>query len=502
MNQTQQSVLFLVVFVLWSTSIFIRTFDKTLKKYIISLGLLLAFWMTVRIAKNYTYGIYTFYFWYLYYIPLLLIPTIYYNCSNYIMNKESKKTRIAAIIISMVLFLLVITNNLHNFVFNLTNDPDDYTHNIGYFIIVVWILGLIIIGIKNLIKLKKEKKHKNAITMSIIILLGMLYTYFYVKNVPIIRNTNMSVIIGTLFCIGIELLFDFKLIPNNYKYKKIFIDSHLPLEIVSNDGRLRIKTNHNIEIENNIITDIKAGNCDNTYKTKNKIQNVKKINGGYAVEEKDLSEIHKLENKLKETNQQLLMQEKILQKQKKVKSEIYETKVKNEIVELLDETIEEKRDLITKMLDEMQTVDFKKMQEIKLLISYCKRMSSLVISNYNKEIYNNERLKIILNELLEEVKTLNVNGVVQMNRFEITSSETAAVYESVFEIIKSLKDVNFILNLQINNTYIEMKYLFDCNINNLKNNIEKLELKRVIEIQEKLNENEKILKLKILRGED
>lgn len=190
MNQTQQSVLFLVVFVLWSTSIFIRTFDKTLKKYIISLGLLLAFWMTVRIAKNYTYGIYTFYFWYLYYIPLLLIPTIYYNCSNYIMNKESKKTRIATIIISMVLFLLVITNNLHNFVFNLTNDPDDYTHNIGYFIIVVWILGLIIIGIKNLIKLKKEKKHKNAISMSILILLGILYTYFYVKNVPIIRNTN------------------------------------------------------------------------------------------------------------------------------------------------------------------------------------------------------------------------------------------------------------------------------------------------------------------------
>lgn len=502
MNQTQQSVLFLVVFVLWATFIYIRTFDKTLKKYIISLGLLLAFWMIIRIAKNYTYGIYTFYFWYLYYIPLLLIPTIYYNCSNYIMNKESKKTRIATIIISMVLFLLVITNNLHNFVFKVTNDPDDYTHNIGYFIIVVWILGLIIIGIKNLIKLKKEKKHKNAISMSILIFLGMLYTYFYVKNVPIIRNTNMSVIIGTLFCIGIELLFDFKLIPNNYKYKKIFIDSNLPLEIVSNDGRLRIKTNHNIEIENNIITDIKVGKCENTYKTKNKIQNVKKINGGYAVEEKDLSEIHKLEKKLKETNQQLLMQEKILQKQKKVKSEIYETKVKNEIVELLDETIEEKRDLITKMLDEMQTVDFKKMQEIKLLISYCKRMSSLVISNYNKEIYNNERLKIILNELLEEAKTLNVNGVIQMNKFEITSSETATVYESVFEIIKSLKDVNFILNIQINNTYIEMKYLFDYNINNLKNNIEKLELKRVIEIEEKSNENEKILKLKILRGED
>lgn len=502
MNQTQQSVLFLIIFVVWASFIYIRTFDKTLKKYISSLGMLLAFWMIIRIAKTYTHGIYTFYFWYLYYIPLLLIPTIYYNCSNYIINKKSKKARIVTIVISIVLFLLVITNNLHNLVFKLTEDPDDYTHNIGYFIIVAWILGLIIIAIKNLIKLNKEKKNKNVIALSTLILLGVLYTFLYVKNVPIVRHTNMSVIIGALFCMGIELLFDVKLIPNNYKYKKIFKNSHLPLEIISNDGKMKIKTNYNIDIENNIIEDIENGKCKKIYKTENKVQNVERIKGGYAIEEKDLSEIHKLEEKLQLTNKELLRQEKILQKYKKIKSEIYETKVKNEIVELLDETIEEKRNLITKMLDEMQTVDFKKMQKIKLLINYCKRMSSLVISNYNKEIYNNERLGLILNELLEEKKASNVNGVLQMNNFEITSSETVTIYESVFEIISDLKNVDFILNIQVNAIYIEIKYVFDCNLNNLKNKLEELQFKKIIEVEEKTNDDETVLKLKMLRGEN
>ena len=502
MNQTQQSVLFLIIFVVWASFIYIRTFDKTLKKYISSLGMLLAFWMIIRIAKTYTHGIYTFYFWYLYYIPLLLIPTIYYNCSNYIINKKSKKARIVTIVISIVLFLLVITNNLHNLVFKLTEDPDDYTHNIGYFIIVAWILGLIIIAIKNLIKLNKEKKNKNVIALSTLILLGVLYTFFYVKNVPIVRHTNMSVIIGALFCMGIELLFDVKLIPNNYKYKKIFKNSHLPLEIISNDGKMKIKTNYNIDIENNIIEDIENGKCKKMYKTENKVQNVERIKGGYAIEEKDLSEIHKLEEKLQLTNKELLRQEKILQKYKKIKSEIYEAKVKNEIVELLDETIEEKRNLITKMFDEMQTVDFKKMQKIKLLINYCKRMSSLVISNYNKEIYNNERLGLILNELLEEKKASNVNGVLQMNNFEITSSETVTIYESVFEIISDLKNVDFILNIQVNAIYIEIKYVFDCNLNNLKNNLEELQFKKIIEVEEKTNDDETVLKLKMLRGEN
>lgn len=502
MDQTQQSIIFLVIFSVWMAILYIRIFDKTLKKYICSMGILLVFWMIVKITRPYTSGVYSFYFWYLYYIPLLFIPTIYYNCSNYIVNKKSIKNRIVTIVVSSVLFLLVITNNLHNFVFKLTDDPDRYIHNTGYYIIVVWILIQIIIAIKNLIKLKKENKKKNMISLSVVILLGVLYTVFYVKDVYIIRGTNMSVVVGTLFCIGLELLFDFKLIPNNFKYKKIFTNSNLPLEIVSNDGNKRIKTNHNIDIENSILTDICTGSCKKMYETKDKIQNVKKITGGYAVEEKDLSEVHRLKEKLQATNKELLRQEKILQKQKKMEAEIYETKIKNEIVEALDNTIEQKRSLITETLDGMQTVDFSKMQEIKLLINYCKRMSSLVISNYNKEVYSNKRLEVILNELLEEIKALNVNGVLQTNSFDITSSEMASIYESVFEIVTSVNDVSFIINIQVNYECIEIKFLFDRIINNLKEKEEKLQLKRIAEIKEKTAEGETTLKLKMLRGEN
>lgn len=178
----------------------------------------------------------------------------------------------------------------------------------------------------------------------------------------------MSVIIGVLFCIGMELLFDFKLIPNNFNYKKIFKNSNLPLEIISNAGKMRIKTNHTIDIENDIIKDITKGKSREIYKIKDKVHNVNKIKGGYVVKEKDLSEIHKLKKNLQLTNKELLRQEKILQKQRKIESEIYETKVKNEIVEVLDETVDQKKKLITKMLDEMQTVDFEKMQEINFLI--------------------------------------------------------------------------------------------------------------------------------------
>ena len=502
MTQTQQTVLALAIYTIWITLLYIRIFGKTLKKYVLSIGVLLAFWMVVRMIKTYTTGYITEMLWYLYYIPLLLIPTFYYNCSSYLINSKNKKRRIATIIISTILFLLVITNSLHNLVFKIKSNINDYNHNIGYFIIVAWILCLIIVAIINLIKSSKNKVYKNIISISIIILIGVVYTILYIKNISVIRKTNMSVIIGTLFCVGLEMMLDFNLIPNNFRYKKIFKNSNLPLEIISQDGKTRIATNHSINLKENIINDIKDNKVKNTYKDNNIVKNVKAINGGYSIEEKDFSKINEYEKELKLIQQELIEQEKILQKQRKIATEIYETKLKSEIIELLDEKIEQKRNLIDKLIKEMKITDIDKMQDIKLLLNYCKRMSSLVISSYNKEKYDNKRLEIIINEMLIDAQTLGINGVLKTNNFEISSGETANIYEIIFETIMKFRETNFILYIQVNNSYTEIKYLFDSKHKNFKKEIEKLQLEKLLKIEQIVDEDGTTIKLKILRGEN
>ena len=502
MTQTQQTVLALAIYTIWITLLYIRIFDKTLKKYVLSIGVLLVFWMAIRMVKRYTTGYVTEILWYLYYIPLLMIPTFYYNCSSYLMNSKNKKRRIVAIIISIILFLLVITNSLHNIVFKIKSNINDYNHNIGYFIIVAWILCLIVVAIINLIKSSKNKGYKNIILISVTILIGIIYTILYIKNIPVIRKTNMSVIIGTLFCVGLEMMLDFKLIPNNFRYKKIFKNSNLPLEIVSQDGKTRIVTNHSINLKENIINDIKNNKVKSIYKDNNIIKNVNVINGGYSIEEKDYSKINEYEEKLKSIQQELIEQETILQKQRKIATEIYETKLKGEIIELLDEKIEQKRNLINELIKEMKITDIDKMKNIKLLLNYCKRMSNLVISSYNKEKYDNKRLEVIINEMLIEAQSLGINGVLKTNNFEISSGETANIYEIIFETIMKFRTANFILYIQVNNSYTEIKYLFDGKHKNFKKEIEKLQLERILEIEQIVDEDGTTIKLKILRGEN
>lgn len=502
MTQTQQTVLALAIYTIWLILLYIRIFDKTLKKYVLSIGVLLVFWMVIRMVKRYTTGYVTEILWYLYYIPLLMIPTFYYNCSSYLINSKNKKRRIIAIIISIILFLLVITNSLHNIVFKIKSNINDYNHNIGYFIIVAWILCLIVVAIINLIKSSKNKGYKNIILISITILIGIIYTILYIKNIPVIRKTNMSVIIGTLFCVGLEMMLDFKLIPNNFRYKKIFKNSNLPLEIVSQDGKTRIVTNHSINLKENIINDIKNNKVKSIYKDNNIIKNVNVINGGYSIEEKDYSKINEYEEKLKSIQQELIEQETILQKQRKIATEIYETKLKGEIIELLDEKIEQKRNLINELIKEMKITDIDKMKNIKLLLNYCKRMSNLVISSYNKEKYDNKRLEVIINEMLIEAQSLGINGVLKTNNFEISSGETANIYEIIFETIMKFRTTNFILYIQVNNSYTEIKYLFDGKHKNFKKEIEKLQLERILEIEQIVDEDGTTIKLKILRGEN
>ena len=300
--------------------------------------------------------------WYLYYIPLIFIPTFYYNCSDYLLKHDNNKKRIIAIGISIILFLLVITNDSHQLVFKILNENNDYIHKCGYYLVCIWIFLLLIMSVKNLVKVSMEEKDKKKITIPCIpIILGLIYTVIYVLDIGFIRKTNMSIVIGVLFCVGLEVLFRLKLIPNNFRYRKIFLNSNLPIEIISKDGAKKINTNHYIEVEEDIRKDIKNNELKTQYKAENKIQNVKSIQGGYAVEEKDLSKINDLKKKLENTNQELLKQEELLKNQKKIKEKIYEVKIKNEIIELLDEKIDEKREKINKMLDEMTEVDIEKM---------------------------------------------------------------------------------------------------------------------------------------------
>ena len=444
-----------------------------------------------------------FYVVFILYIPMIFIPVFYYNASAYLRKYKQSNINKITIVVSFLLVLLVATNNLHQSVFKIIDGDSIYTHEWGYYLICIWIFLLLIMAVKILVQINSKQKEKNKIIIMpfIPIILGLVYTIIYILDIGNIRHTNLAIIIGILFCIGLEILFRLSLIPNNFRYKKIFLNSNLPIEIVSKNGVKEFNTNHYIKICDNAYKDIRNNKAKEKYKLKNKIQTIKQIYGGYAIEEEDLSKINKLKENIQAKKGELLKQEKVLKFQKKLTSELYEVRVKNEITELLDEKIDEKRKQINKILDKMEEKDIEKICKIKILSSYCKRMSSLVISNYNQEKYNNKRIETIINELFSEIEIFKLSGVVQTNMFVITSNDTITIYDIIFETIIDLKDVNFVLNIKVDSKFIILKFLFDKKLKNLKQKIEKLKIEEITTIEEKNDEDATKLEVVILRRE-
>ena len=111
----------------------------------------------------------------------------------------------------------------------------------------------------------------------------------------------------------------------------------------------------------------------------------------------------------------------------------------------------------------MQNVEREKLATIKLLIGYCKRMSNLVISNYNEETYNKEKINLLINELFQDASSFNISGILINNDINECSSEIILkIYDSIFAVIENINNTNIIVSIVQNNGYTELAKHVEC----------------------------------------
>lgn len=92
MTKMQESLIYLVFFSFWLIRLYYKLYDKETRKYILYIGLLIIFWLVLRICKSIIdISIINRLLWYLYYIPMLLIPSLFYIFSNISIGKKFVK---------------------------------------------------------------------------------------------------------------------------------------------------------------------------------------------------------------------------------------------------------------------------------------------------------------------------------------------------------------------------------------------------------------------------
>ena len=480
------TLLFAILFTMWTIRLYYKLYDKKTRRYILFIGILIVFWMLIRIIKGVTLDINIERIcWYLYYLPLIFIPTLFYVCSNSLLSKMNKTRKIFIYLISSILLILVLTNDFHELVFKFNNGiyfHNDYNHYVGYYLIFIWIFylfggGMIKLAI-NRLKIKKDLK---VFLPLIVLLLGLIYTYLYILDVPYIRETNMSIVNSVLICLGIELAFYLDLIPNNKKYIQKFFNSNLDMAIISLDGKTKYTTCSFKVIPNFILDDIKNNKVKQIYQKKNIVYDIKENKDSYVILRKDLTNIFKLKEEMLKQQKELLKQQESMKLEEKTKRELYEIKIRKDTINRVEKKLEEKRLEAKKILmkDDIKREDLEK---VKRIIIYSKKKSMLIISEMNNEIYNEESIKILLNELIVGMSSLNIEGlVVVKNKMNIKGRIMSYLYDIVYELIENSKNNAVMIYVFSDNNMVNLKAVIGTN----KKIKDKLKLDSNIKVKEK-----------------
>ena len=481
------TLLFAIFFTMWTIRLYYKLYDNKTRRYILFIGILIVFWMLIRIIRGVTIDINIERIcWYLYYLPLIFIPTLFYVCSNSLLSKMNKTRKIFIYLISSILLILVLTNDFHELVFKFNNGiyfHNDYNHYVGYYLIFIWIFylfggGMIKLAI-NRLKIKKDLK---VFLPLIVLLLGLIYTYLYILDVPYIRETNMSIVNSVLICLGIELAFYLDLIPNNKKYIQKFFNSNLDMAIISLDGKTKYTTCSFKVIPNFILDDIKNNKVKQIYQKKNIVYDIKENKDSYVILRKDLTNIFKLKEEMLKQQKELLKQQESMKLEEKTKRELYEIKIRKDTINRVEKKLEEKRLEAKKILmkDDIKREDLEK---VKRIIIYSKKKSMLIISEMNNEIYNEESIKILLNELIVGMSSLNIEGlVVVKNKMNIKGRIMSYLYDIVYELIENSKNNAVMIYVFSDNNMVNLKAVIGTN----KKIKDKLKLDSNIKVKEKI----------------
>lgn len=272
----------------------------------------------------------------------------------------------------------------------------------------------------------------------------------------------MVAVLGMLFLVGLESNLQLKLIPNNIRYKRPFKNSNLNIAIVSDNGELILNTLNKIEIPSEIIEDIKANKPKDNYYDEFQVL---RITNGYAISKREIEGAKKLKEEIHNKNIELKKQQKLLINEQNVKQKLHDIEVKNQINEELEDNIKEKKEKIEKILNSSKIIDKKELSQIKLLVGYCKRIGTLVISTHNSEKFSLERIRIILDELLEDFKVKDIEATYVINYIiTLSSMEMSNLYSTVFEVLSNIENTGVLIIIKKVDNLLSLKFRIDKEI--------------------------------------
>lgn len=460
-----RSIIYLTLFMAWGVSLKIRIHQKQVKKYMLTVSILVIFWIFIRTLKFHFVTTPTAfrYIWYLYYLPMLFIPTLGLLVVLSIGKPDDYKLPEISIvlwIVPAVLLGFVMTNDLHQLVFTFPSDlpmsmcsDKKYDYNFLFKLITVWeVCCPIAAFIIMIFKCRTPGVKKFFWLPPVPLALSVLYIALYGFGFKWFFNFfgDMTVIQSLLIAAVFEACIRLGLINSNSHYTELFYASdNCSAQITDQDFNVKYVSHDAVSITRSQMQSAEKAplRLENGY-----LLHTAAINGGYAVWTEDNSELLTLTEELEDLRQELKDRCDLLRYEYKCK----ETEEQNRLYDLLQSVTQKQIDKIAMLVKTYQTEEKDSetsntvLAKIAVLCSFIKRRKHLVLLVYKDYDIPFSELNSAFKESLCTLELLNVRHSIFIDTEEMLhGSDATVIYDFFEDVVETGLDTLISLNIRV-----------------------------------------------------
>ena len=468
-----RAALYLLLFSLWGYSLDRRIIQpQTLHCLRLTAALMLV-WLVLRTLK---YEVVTDptaarYIWYLYYLPMLFIPLL----GVYIALSLGKPQEIrlngrtgCLAIVPAVLFLSVITNDLHQQVFAFSGgvpggqDNSSFSHRPLYYACFGWMIACMVFALVRLLnKSRIPGSGKRKLAPFVTGCITVLYGFLYLSGLPAVRwwFGDMNVMFCLLFAAIYESCIRCRMIQSNTGYVELFEATTLAACIADSSG--------NIVLRSHAACDDIACPEEGTqvFRPDGIRISSAPISGGYAVWQDNVRPLTELRAKLSGNKAIIKNNKEKLQEAYFIQKKLHELTEKNRIYDELEARYGKQINRIGQLLKQCEDTGAAEVQNllkrILLLGTYIKRGANLYFLGMEYELLPQQELRLTVDEA---VRVMTVCGTECSVVYRTTKPMRSTEVMRLFDLLKTVAEmtINGLQSLFISVSDSEMDLSVEC----------------------------------------
>lgn len=383
--------------------------------------------------------------WYLYYLPMLFIPLMAVCTAASLgrpENDPTPKSVLALFVPTVLLLLLVLTNDWHQLVFTFPGGKPwtdyDYGYGFGFYLVMGWELLLSFAAFGVMVRRCRVRTRKTAIPL-IFMGLSLVYTVLYTagfRRVSFLAG-DVSVVQCCLFALTFESCIRCGLIRSNTGYDDLFEASTLGAQITDRDYRVRYASLHAPTLAPEVMRE--AGKAP-VRVDRNSVVKSHAIPGGHVLWTEDITELTAVIEELEAAGRELEERNLVVQENYRTQRRIHSLREKIRLLDLVQQQTEPQIAILDRLRERCHTEPDESVRGRLLAMTavvgtYIKRSGNLLFLSESGADTDIEELSRCLEESFSNLELMGITCGCDLPKEASVAAQDAIRAYRVFETV-------------------------------------------------------------------